>query len=67
VTRKATVSLCVFSCAVNESLINLDEKALLYNPYNQNSAIDFLSKLSSDTEQVFGHTIYFVTDPDKRT
>jgi hypothetical protein len=35
---------------------------------NQNSAIDFLSKLSSDTEQVFGHTvIYFVTDPDKRT
>jgi hypothetical protein len=48
--------------------MSADEKALLYNPYNQNSAIDFLSKLSSDTEQVFGHTvIYFVTDPDKRT
>jgi hypothetical protein len=26
-----------------------------------------LSKLSSDTEQVFGHkVIYFVTDPDKK-
>jgi hypothetical protein len=54
------------STSLNKPM-SADEKALLYNPYNQNSAIDFLSKLSSDTEQVFGHTvIYFVTDPDKK-
>jgi hypothetical protein len=54
------------STSLNKPM-SADEKALLYNPYNQNSAIDFLSKLSSDTEQVFGHkVIYFVTDPDKK-
>lgn len=44
-----------------------EEKALLYNPYNQSSAVDLLAKISNDAQQVFGHTvIYFVTDPDKK-
>jgi hypothetical protein len=43
------------------------DKANLFNPYKQNTAMDLLNKLSSDAEQVFGHrVIYFVTDPDKR-
>jgi hypothetical protein len=43
------------------------EKANLYNPYQQNTASKLLTKLSSDAEQVFGHKIlYFVTDPDKK-
>jgi len=44
-----------------------DEKAGLYNPYQQNTAMDLLNKLSTDAQQVFGHeTIYFCTDPDKK-
>jgi len=44
-----------------------DEKANLYNPYQQNTAMDLLNKLSTDAQQVFGHeTIYFCTDPDKK-
>ena len=44
-----------------------EEKAGLYNPYQQNTAVNLLSKLSSDAQQVFGHkVIYFVTDPDKK-
>jgi hypothetical protein len=44
-----------------------DEKSLLYNPYNQNSAINLLNKLSTDAQQVFGHAVnYFVTDPDAK-
>ena len=43
------------------------DKANLFNPYKQNTAMDLLNKLSADAEQVFGHrVIYFVTDPDKR-
>ena len=43
------------------------EKANLYNPYQQNTAVNLLTKLSKDAEQVFGHKIlYFVTDPDKK-
>jgi hypothetical protein len=43
------------------------DKANLFNPYQQNTAMDLLNKLSADAEQVFGHrVIYFVTDPDKR-
>ena len=43
------------------------DKANLYNPYQQNSAMNLLNKLSADAEQVFGHkVIYFCTDPDKR-
>ena len=44
-----------------------DEKANLYNPYQQNAAFNLLNKLSSDAEQMFGHrVIYFCTDPDKK-
>lgn len=44
-----------------------DEKAQLYNPYQQNAAFGLLNKLSTDAEQIFGHqVIYFVTDPDKK-
>jgi hypothetical protein len=44
-----------------------DEKAQLYNPYQQNTAMNLLNKLSSDAQQVFGHkVIYFATDPDKK-
>jgi hypothetical protein len=44
-----------------------DDKAQLYNPYQQNSAMNLLTKLSNDAQQVFGHkVIYFATDPDKK-
>ena len=44
-----------------------EEKAGLYNPYQQNTAMDLLNKLSTDAQQLFGHeTIYFCTDPDKK-
>lgn len=42
-----------------------DQQALLYNPYQQNSALNLLNKLSNDAQMIFGHpVIYFVTDPD---
>lgn len=41
-------------------------KANLYNPYAQNTAINLLEKLSNDAQQMFGHkVIYFATDADK--
>ncbi len=44
-----------------------EEKAQLYNPYQQNTAVNLLTKLSNDAQQVFGHKIlYFVTDADKK-
>ena len=47
--------------------MNSQDKANLFNPYQQNTAMTLLNKLSADAEQVFGHkVIYFVTDPDKR-
>ena len=47
--------------------LNSQDKANLYNPYQQNTAMNLLNKLSSDAEQVFGHkVIYFVTDADKK-
>lgn len=43
------------------------EKSQLYNPYQQNTAVNLLTKLSNDAQQVFGHRVtYFVTDPDKK-
>ena len=43
-----------------------ENQALLYNPYNQNTAVNLLNQLSNDAQQLFGHkVIYFVTDPDK--
>ena len=44
-----------------------DEKANLYNPYAQNTAVNLLEKLSADSEQIFGHKVfYFATDADKK-
>lgn len=57
------------SCATDSALPKMtnDEKANLYNPYQQNTAMDLLNKLSTDAQEVFGHaTIYFCTDPDKK-
>ena len=43
------------------------DKANLYNPYNQTTAMDLLNKLSADAEQMFGfNVVYFCTDPDKK-
>ena len=48
------------------SLTN-DNKAGLYNPYQQNSAMALLNKLSTDAQEVFGHKVtYFTTDPDRK-
>ena len=57
------------SCDTNNTLSELStqEKANLYNPYQQNTAANLLNKLSADAEQVFGHkVIYFATDADKK-
>jgi len=44
-----------------------DQQALLYNPYNQGTALNLLNKLSTDAQLLFGHSvIYFVTDPDAK-
>jgi hypothetical protein len=44
-----------------------DEKSQLYNPYQQNAAVNLLNKLSADAEQIFGFRVtYFATDPDKK-
>ncbi len=44
-----------------------EEKAGLFNPYQQGQAADLLNKLSNDAVEVFGHrTQYFVTDPDEK-
>lgn len=44
-----------------------DEKAQLYNPYQQNTAINLLTKLSTDAQMIFGHrVVYFATDADKK-
>lgn len=57
-------------CATDGSVLpqlSSDDKANLYNPYQQNSAMNLLQKLSNDAQQVFGHkVIYFATDPDKK-
>jgi hypothetical protein len=47
--------------------MNSQDKANLYNPYQQNTAMTLLNKLSADAEQVFGHNVtYFATDPDRK-
>lgn len=43
------------------------DKANLYNPYQQNAALNMYNKISVDAEQIYGHRVlYFVTDPDKK-
>ena len=57
------------SCTTDSALpkMTTDEKANLYNPYQQNTAINLLTKLSTDAQQIFGHkVIYFATDADKK-
>lgn len=39
----------------------------LYKPYQLNPLVEFWNKLANDTNQIFGHEIYyFLTDPDKK-
>jgi hypothetical protein len=57
------------SCTVENIFKSLtaDEKSKLYNPYQQNKAINLLNKLSNDAMEVFGWRVkYFVTDPDSK-
>ena len=45
--------------------LTTQEKANLYNPYQQRQANDLLNRLANDSVEVFGHRVqYFVTDPD---
>ena len=47
--------------------LSAENKAGLYNPYQQNAAMALLNKLSTDAAEVFGHrVIYFTTDPDRK-
>lgn len=47
--------------------MSAENKAGLYDPYQQNQAMGLLTKLSGDAQQMFGHkVIYFATDPDKK-
>ena len=40
---------------------------LLFKPYQQNQAVKLLNKLSTDSNEMFGHeVVYFLTDPDKK-
>lgn len=42
------------------------DKEKLYQPYQLNPLLELWKKLSTDSNQVFGHEIYyFLTDPDK--
>jgi hypothetical protein len=59
------------SCQTDQSGSSLpamsnENKAGLYNPYQQQAAQTLLNKLSDDAQQIFGHqVIYFATDPDR--
>jgi len=56
-------------CDTTNTLYGLtsEDKSQLYNPYQQNTAINLLNKLSTDAQQIFGHRVtYFVTDADKQ-
>src|SRR5690606_32895116 len=45
--------------------LSQEDKANLWNPYQQSVAIDLLDKLSNDAVALFGHKVrYFSTDPD---
>lgn len=42
-----------------------EEKSKLFNPYQQNEAMNLLNKLNNDAVAIFGHRVkYFATDPD---
>lgn len=47
--------------------LSSQDKANLFNPYQQNTAINLLNKLSADVESMFGfNVVYFCTDADKK-
>lgn len=49
------------------AMMTADEKAKLYNPYQQGAAINLLASLSNNAQEVFGFRVeYFLTDPDKK-
>lgn len=53
----------------SSGLYRMDQKDIdrLYKPYQLNPLVEFWNKLANDTNQVFGHEIYyFLTDPDKK-
>lgn len=61
--------LSTSSCDTNNLLVPLtaDDISKLYKPYQQTQAVNLLSKLGSDANQMFGHdVVYFLTDPDKK-
>lgn len=44
-----------------------DDKNNLFKPYQLDAATNLLNKLSSDSNEMFGHeVVYFLTDPDKK-
>lgn len=50
-----------------QALMTAEEKAKLFNPYQQTAAINLLNKMSNDAQQVFGFRVeYFLTDPDRK-
>jgi len=55
------------TCEINLPTLSDEEKNKLFNPYEQNAALNLLNKLSNDALNIFGHPVkYFVTDPDKK-
>jgi hypothetical protein len=54
-------------CAAGSGLkpMSMEERANLFNPYEQTQAIDFLNTISNDANAMFGHeVVYFVTNAD---
>lgn len=47
--------------------LNDSDKSKLFNPYQQQQAVNLLNKISNDANYIFGHeVVYFLTDPDKK-
>jgi len=62
-----TGTLSAITCPNNNiyTPLTADDKAKLYNPYQQVAAVNLLNQLSNDANEIFGHAVkYFVTDPD---
>ena len=50
----------------NLTLLNSDQIANLYNPYQQAQALTLFNKMSNDVSNIFGHdVVYILTDPDQ--
>lgn len=51
---------------LNLPKLSEDDLKKLYDPYQQQQALDLFSKLSSDITNMFGHeVVYILTDPDQ--